>query len=109
MIYDHILTVYTETAGTPLQHTLTQVGQHYYAPAEVYHARYWESVQAGSRIDMMVQLPFGGEITATQYVILEDNHVYRVEQAQHGKDSDGREMTTLSLRRMEGNYDVARP
>ena len=109
MIYDHILTVYTEPAGTPIQHKLTPVGQHYYAPAEVYHARFWESVQAGSHIDIMVRLPFGGEITATQYVTLEDGHVYRIEQAQHGRDDDGREMTTLSLRRMEGSYDIAKP
>lgn len=109
MIYDHLLTVYDETAGTPLQQKLTPAGTHYYAKMEVYHTRFWESVQAGSRIDKMARVPFGEEIRADQYVIPEDGHVYRIVQAQHGRDGDGLECTTLSLRRMERNYDVAKP
>ena len=109
MIYDRLLTVYDEPAGTPLQHKLTVAGSHYYAPMEVYHGRYWESVQAGSRTDLMARVPFGEDIRADQYVIPEDGHVYRVVQAQHGPDKDGLVCTTLSLRRMEGNYDIARP
>lgn len=105
MIYDRYLTVY-DLAGSPLSHQLTVNSAHFYAELEVYQRRYWESVQAGSRIDRMVRVPFGGDIMADQYVILEDGHVYRIEQAQHGSDDDGLPVTTLSLRRMEGNYDI---
>ena len=109
MIYDRILTVYNLAAGTPIQTKLTPVGQYYYCPMEVYHARYWESVQAGSRIDVMVTLPFGSDITSTQYVALDDGQIYRIVQAQHGKDADGLPMATLSLRRTEANYEIAKP
>lgn len=109
MIYERELNIYSLPDGTPLQRKLQHVSRHLYAEMEVYHARYWESVQANSRIDMMVAVPDGREITATQYCVPEDSHVYRIEQAQHGKDKDGLPMTTLSLRRMEGNYDIARP
>ena len=107
MIYDRILTIYDLPSGTPLQRKLKYSATHYYAPREVYHKRYWESVQAGSRIDCLVEVPYGEEITATQYCVLDDGHVYRVEQAQHGFDVDGLPVTTLSLKRMEDNYDFA--
>lgn len=109
MIYDRYLTVYDLAGGSPLSHQLTVNSAHFYAELEVYHRRYWESVQAGSRIDRMIRVPFGEDLTAAQYVIPEDGHVYRVEQAQHGPDDDGLPVTTLSLRRMEGKYDILRP
>ena len=59
-------------------------------------------------MDLMVCVPDGRDITADMYCIPDDGHVYRVEQAQHGKDEFGLDLTTLSLRRMEGNYDIAR-
>lgn len=106
MIYDRELCVYTLPAGTPLQHKLLPLSRHMYAEEEVYHRRYWESVLSGSRIDRLVCLPDGCGITADMYCIPEDGHVYRIEQAQHGKDALGLDVTTLSLRRMEGNYDI---
>lgn len=109
MICDRVLTIYDEPAGTLLQNKLVEVSRHYYAPAEVYHSRFWESVQAGSRIDMMANIPDGSAIRADQYAIPEDGHVYRVVQAQHGLDDDGLPVTRLSLRREEASYDIAKP
>lgn len=106
-IYDHELNIYSLPSGTPLQKKLQHVSRHLYAEREVYHARFWESVQAGSQIDLMACVPDGRHIRADMYCIPEDGHVYRVVQAQHGRDDLGLEMTTLSLRRMEGNYDIA--
>lgn len=108
MTYDHFLTVYDLKDGTQRGGKLTENSGHLYAELEVYHRRYWESVQAGSRIDRMVRVPFGEALTATQYAIPEDGHVYRIEQARHGLDEDGLAVTTLSLRRMEGSYDILR-
>ena len=108
MTYDHYLTVYDLADGSQRGGSLAVNSAHFYAELEVYHRRYWESVQAGSRIDRMVRVPFGEDLTATQYVIPEDGHVYRIEQAQHGLDEDGLAVTTLSLRRMEGSYDILR-
>ena len=107
MIYDRPITIYDLPDGTPLQRKLVKVSDHWYAPGEVYHSRFWESVQAGSRVDLMAMLPDGEQIRADQYAIPADGHVYRIVQAQHGLDRDGLPMTTLSLRREESNYDIA--
>lgn len=106
-MYDRPLTIYTLTSGSPLLGKLEQPRQYYCREMEVYHRRYWEAMQAGCQIDKVVRVPMGGEITATMYAIPQDGHVYRIEQAQHGEDEDGFAVTTLSLRRMEGRYDIA--
>ncbi len=108
MIYDKgPLAVYTLAGGgSPLTGRLEALSQHLYQELEVYHARYWESVQAGSRIDTMLRVPFGDEIEASHYCIPADGHVYRILQAQHGRDEDGLPCCTLSLQREEKNYDV---
>lgn len=80
-----------------------------YRREEVFHRRYWEAVQAGSRIDAIAairRLP-GDDICAHQYVILEDDHVYRIEQAQEAEDEEGVPIWRLSLRREANNYDIA--
>ena len=109
MICDRLLKVYNLPAGTPLQAKLVFVGEHFYAPMEVYYKRYWESVMSGSAIDTMVQLADGDDISSSQYCILEDGHVYQIVQAQHGLNADGLPITTLSLHRAEGFYDIAKP
>ena len=76
------------------------------AELEVYHARFWESVQADSRIDTMVQIPLRRDATAHMYAVLGD-HTYRIEQAQFLEDEFGLPVTRLSLMRMEHNYDIA--
>lgn len=47
----------------------------------VYHARYWESVQAGSRIDTMVELPLRRSVDAGMFALYR-SHIYSVEQVQ---------------------------
>lgn len=110
MIYDKPLTTYKlpDDVGTPLQGTLVPCADYYYGDVEVYHARYWEAVQSGSRVDRMCRVLFGDEITATMYAIPEDGHVYRIVQAQHGQDDDGNPSTMLSLQREERYYEIAR-
>lgn len=109
LIYDRELNVYSLPSGSPLQGKLVRISRHLYAEREVYHARYWESVQAGARIDMLVCVPDGAAIAADMYCIPDDGHVYRIVQAQHGRDDNGLSVTALSLRRMESKYDIAGP
>lgn len=109
MIYDRgPVSICTLSAGTPLRGTLSVVSAHLFHEDEVYHRRYWEGVQAGSRIDRLIRVPWGAEITADHYALL-DGHVYKIVQAQHGLDDLGLPQTTLSLERKEGNYDIASP
>ena len=39
-------------------------------------------------------------------MLLEDDHIYRIDQAQRGYDSDGLPITTLSLAEPEGKYEI---
>lgn len=107
MIYDRELTICNLTSGTLMQGKLEPVSVHLYGRKEVYYRRYWESVLAGSQIDLLAELPGGEDISAHQFAVLEDGHTYRIEQAQHGENRDGLPICTLSLRRMGGNYDIA--
>lgn len=105
MSYDHQLTIYALT-GSSRSGTLTPTGTHLYAEREVYHARYWESVQAGTSVDRMVTVPGHIDVTCTQYAIPEDGHAYKILQAQFTEDEDRLPATAISLHRAEGNYDV---
>lgn len=106
MIYDRPLKVYT-LDGTPIKGEMKLRGSYFYALRTVSHRRYWESVQADSRVDKAVQIPGHADIIATQFVKLE-NKWWRIEEAQHTTDDDGLPATILALRRWDGDFRVAR-
>lgn len=128
MIYDKgPLQICELSGGTALRGRLLPGPLHLYAELEVYHRRFWESVQADSQIDRLVRVPWGRDLDAGLYCILPDEkdpdpwrgltegskprliagHVYKIVQAQHGTDEDGQPCCTLSLMRKEDNYDLA--
>ena len=108
MIYDTPITVLTlpDGVGTPAQGKLVPAFSAFCGELEVYHTRYWESVQAGSRIDTLVELPLHRAVDAGMFASFK-KHIYSIQQAQFGKDSDGLPVTTLSLSREEIQYDIA--
>ena len=108
MIYDRPIKILKipDNVGSPLQGKLEQVFSALCGEMTVYHARFWESVQAGSRIDEMVEMPFHRNTDAGMFAQYKD-HIYLIEQAQFGKDENGLPVTTLSLKRAEGQYDIA--
>lgn len=108
MIYDKPITILAlpDTVGTPLQGDLVPKFTAFCGELTVYHKRFWESVQAGSRIDTMVELPLRRNVDAGMFAKY-DNHIYSVEQAQFSKDPDGHPITVLSLKRSEDQYDIA--
>lgn len=107
MIYDRtiIIAKLPDSVGTIVQGDLELVFTAFCAEKEVFHKRFWEAVQAGSRIDELVELPLFRKVDAGMYAQYKD-HTYSVEQAQFGKDSDGLPITTLSLKKLEGQYDI---
>lgn len=107
MIYDTEITVFKlpDNVGTPLQGKLQAVFNAFCGEKEVYHRRFWESVQAGSRIDIMVELPLHRDVDAGMFAKFR-NHMYSIEQAQFGKDDNDLPITTLSLKRSEVQYDI---
>ena len=108
MIYDTPVQILQlpGTVGTPLQGKLEPVFSAYCGEMEVYHSRYWESVQAGSRIDTMIEIPLHRSCDASTFALYKE-HIYSIEQAQFGHDDDGLPVTILSLKRSEVQYDIA--
>lgn len=108
MIYDTPITICNlpDDVGVPLAGTLEPVFSAYCGEMQVFHSRYWESVQAGSRIDTMVEIPLHREADAGMFAKFK-KHYYSIEQAQFGTDDDGLPVTILSLKRAEGQYDIA--
>ncbi|MBO7252507.1 MAG: hypothetical protein J6V25_07760 [Oscillospiraceae bacterium] len=109
MIYDKPIEILKlpDNVGTPLQGKLQPVFSAFCGEMTVFHSRFWEAVQAGSRIDAMVELPLHRKhADAGMYARYED-HIYRIEQAQYQKDSNRLPVTVLSLKREEDSYDFA--
>ena len=108
MIYDTPVQLLKlpNTVGSPLQGKLQPVFLAYCGEMTVYHTRYWESVQAGSRIDTMVEIPLHRACDAGMFALFKE-HIYSIEQAQFGHDVDGLPVTILSLKRSEVQYDIA--
>lgn len=110
MIYDKTLTICTLLPGrSPTDRKLRAVSRHYYAERSVYASRYYAGRQAGVRLVLLVSVPrspYDEPILADQYCILDDGHVYRIDQAQREADDDGLDITTLSLAEPEGKYEL---
>lgn len=110
MIYDKILTICTLLPGrSPASRKLGRASQHYYAERTVYASRFYAGRQAGAKLVRMVSIPrsvYDAAIEADQYCILDDGHVYRIDQAQRELDNDGLPVTTLSLAEPEGKYEL---
>lgn len=108
MIYDIpiLLLQLPENAGAPINTTLVPVSSAYCGELTVYHTRYWESVQAGSRVERLVQLPLHRDVDAGMFVKFR-GHIYAIEQTQFDKDGDQLPCTVLSLKRPEELYDIA--
>lgn len=109
MIYDRgPLRVY-QLSGAPIDGRLVPYAAeplHYYAELQVYHNRFWESVQSGDRVDRLLQVPEGGGLRADLFAVPEDGLVYRVNQAQLTEDDRGLPCCVLSLHREERNYEL---
>jgi hypothetical protein len=106
MIYDIPIEIMKlpDGVGTLMQGNPEPVFSAYCGEMTVYHTRFWESIQAGSRIDAMVELPLHRNVTAGMYALFR-GHIHSIEQAQLEKDENALPVTILSLQRMEARYD----
>lgn len=93
--------------GTPIQGTLVPVFCAYCRELTVFHSRFWEAIQAGSRIDLMAELPLHRKTVDAGMFAKCAGHIYSVEQVQFQKDSNQLPVTVLSLKRSEEQYDIA--
>lgn len=107
MIYDTEITILKlpDNVGTPLQGKLQPVFTAFCGEEEVYHRRFWEAIAAYSRVDRLVELPLHRNVDAGMFAKYK-GHIYSIEQAQFGKDEYLLPITTLSLKRAEGQYDI---
>lgn len=106
MIYDTTITVMKlpDNVGAVIHGKPIPVFDAVCGRKTVYHARFWESVQAGSRIDAMVELPLHRDVQAGMYAKLND-HLYLIVQAQFDQDELQLPVTVLSLSNPENAYD----
>lgn len=106
MIYDKPIEIMKlpDGVGTLMQGDPEPVFSAYCGEMTVYHTRFWESIQAGSRIDAMVELPLHRDVTAGMFARFQ-GHTHSIEQAQFEKDDNELPVTILSLKRMEAWYD----
>ena len=109
MIYDKPIQVLKlpDDVGTPIQGKLQPVFTAFCGEMTVFHNRFWEAVQAGSRIDVMVELPLHRKSADAGCYAKYDGHIYSIEQAQYQKDENQLPVTVLSLKRSEEQYDIA--
>lgn len=107
MIYDKPIDIFALPAdeAVPSASNLSLVSRHWCAELTVYHSRFWESVQAGSSVDRLVEIPgYLGDVDASMFALL-FNKMYSIEQVQRGADADGLDVTQLSLKRYLPNLD----
>lgn len=109
MIYDKPIEIMKlpDDVGTPLQGKLQPVFSAFCGEMTVFHSRFWEAVQAGSRIDVMVELPLHRKNADAGMFARYEGHIYSIEQAQYQKDGNQLPVTVLSLKRSEDQYDIA--
>lgn len=92
--------------GTLAQGKPVEVFNAFCGELTVYHARYWESVQAGSRIEAMVEMPLHRDVEAGMYAFFK-NHMYLINQVQFAQDEFLCPITVLSLTNPENAYDFS--
>lgn len=109
MIYDTPIQILKlpDNVGTPIQAKLEPVFCAFCGEMTVFHSRFWEAVQAGSRIDLMVELPLHRKGADAGRFARVGCHIYSIEQAQYQKDANQLPVTVLSLKRSEDQYDIA--
>ena len=96
-----------DNIGTPIQGKLLPVFTAFCGEMTVFHNRFWEAVQAGSRIDVMVELPLHRKQADAGMFAKYDGHIYSIEQAQYQKDENQLPVTVLSMKREGDCYDIA--
>lgn len=109
MIYDKPITILQlpDDVGAPIQGNLKRVFDAFCCEMTVYHKRFWEAVQAGSRIDVMVELPLHRKSVGAEFYAKYEGHIYRIEQVQYQTDGNQLPVTVLSMKREERHYDFA--
>ena len=109
MIYDIPIRILKlpDTVGTPIQGKLEPVFTAFCGEMTVFHSRFWEAVQAGSRIDAMVELPLHRKNADAGMFAEYEGHIWSIEQVQYQKDENQLPVTVLSLKRSEEQYDIA--
>lgn len=111
MTFDKKLTLYSlqdtaEKGHMPVE-KLVKYAEEYYGERTVGYNRQYAALGADQRIDMLVRIWRNNAVRIGHFSILEDGNQYRIDNAQNLKDEDGLEVTDLTLRRLEDNYNVA--
>lgn len=111
MTFDKKLSLYslrdTAEKGHMPAEKLVKYADEYYGERTVGYNRQYAALGADQRIDMLVRIWRNSAVRIGHYAILEDLNQYRIDFVQNLKDEDGLEVSDLTLRRLEDNYNVA--
>ena len=77
----------------------------FYANRTVGFSRQYAALGADQRIDKLVRI-WRVPVEIGQYVILDNADQYRIDNVQEIVDDEGLQVTDLTLRKLEENYDV---
>lgn len=96
----------TAAAGQMPVMQLAQQSTHYYGERTVGYNRQYAAMGVNQQIDMLVRIWQDRAVKIGMYAVLEDGSQYRIDNVQHLLDSDGLEVTDLTLGALEEFYDV---
>ena len=96
----------TAAAGQMPVMQLAQQSTHYYGERTVGYNRQYAAMGVNQQIDMLVRIWQDRGVKIGMYAVLEDDSQYRIDNVQHLLDSDGLEVTDLTLSALEEFYDV---
>ena len=108
MIYQEPIRFYrlADNAGAPLPNTLVPITRTYCAELTINSRRYFDSVQAGSKIDALVEVPSRYSVRSGDFAEYR-TVIYRVEQVED-ITRDSSPAQRLSLHRPDARYEIAK-
>lgn len=110
MITDGLLTIYqvidTAEKGRMPQKKLVKLCDEYYEDRVIGVTRQYAALGADRKIDRLVRIWRNPAVAPDMQVII-DGEQYRIDITQLTRDSDGLQVTDLTLVRLGGNYDAS--
>lgn len=98
MIYNRKLQIYTVLPGkAPTEENLRPVRSHMYGEKTIYAKRIYDAVQAGYRLDKLLEIPGWYDYKSLEYVKPGDGGLYRLAQAERRQDENNLPCMWLSL------------
>lgn len=95
------------SGGSMPKAQLVEQSRHYYGEKSIGYSRQYAAKGVNQQVDLLAEIWQDRGIRIGMYAVEEDGTQYRIDQVQHRKNSEGLNVTWLSLSRLEELYDIA--